>query len=197
MARPGSRALGAFSSFLLIVVAALTVLPSASAEPRKGKPRKGKPQAIVPLCLGQEITLPPLTAPEAASFGPNEDQKLSLHLLFATTVVIPAGRTANFTFSVGTAKDENVVILYDSEFQQLAQRGTDPAKGLEPFRYPATVQPTDTIVVVVPWSKFLGRWGQSYPRPDRLASSALEIRIEDRELLSGNYRDMIVNVGCE
>jgi hypothetical protein len=192
MARTRLRAIRILSSFLLIVVAALTAIPAASAQPRKGKP-----QAIVPLCLGQEITLPPLTAPATASFGPSEDQKLNLNLLLATIVVVPAGRIASFTFSVGTAKDENVVILYDSEFQQLAARGTDPAKGLEPFRYPATVESADTIVVVSPWRKFLGRWAQSYPRPDWLASSTLEIRIEDRELISGNYRDMILNVACE
>lgn len=140
-----------------------------------------------------------LTAPAQATFGPDENARLNPGKMRAMIVVIPAGRFANFTFSAVKPKDENAAILYDSEFHQLAVRGTDPAKGFEPFRYPATAQPTDTIVIVSTWDKWHNRWSQSFVRIDSPAEGGgmWTIRAEEAAILSGDYRDMIVNITCE
>ena len=181
-------------SFLvfLIVAAALSVFPAPVQA-------KDKPQAAIPLCPGQTMSRLELTAPAQASYGPDENARLNPGKLRATIVVIPAGRVANFTFSAAAPKDENAAVIYDSEFQQLAERGTDPAKGFEPFRYPATVQPTDTIVLVSTWSKWRKKWSQSFIRIDAPTEGSWiwTIRAEEAAIISGDYRDMIVNLTCE
>jgi len=177
---------------LLLAAAALTILtPPLQA--------KEKPQATIPLCPGQTLTRLELTAPPQPSFGPDENARLNPGKLRAMIVTIPAGKVANFTFSAGTPKDENAAILYDAEFHQLAERGTDPAKGFEPFRYPATPQPTDTIVIVSTWSKWHNRWSQSFVHVDGPTEDhwVWTIRAEDGAIISGDYRDMIVNLTCE
>ena len=180
------------SLVFLIVAAALSVV----AAPVQAK---DKPQAAIPLCPDQTMSRLELAAPAQASYGPDENARLNPGKLRATIVVIPAGRVANFTFSAVAPKDENAVVIYDSEFQQLAERGTDPAKGFEPFRYPATVQPTDTIVLVSTWSKWRKRWSQSFVVVDAPAEGSWiwTIRAEEAAIISGDYRDMIVNLTCE
>jgi hypothetical protein len=175
----------------LIVAAASSVLTTPVYAKKK------KAQAAIPLCPGQPLTRLDLVAPAQASYGPDENAKLNPGEVRAMIVVIPAGRVANFTFSSVAPKDENAAVLYDSEFQELAERGTDPAKGFEPFRYPATVQPTDTIVVVSTWSKWRKRWSQSWVHVDAPAEGSWTIRAEEGAILSGDYRDMIVNITCE
>jgi hypothetical protein len=162
---------------------------------------KDKSQPTIPLCPGQTMSRLELTAPAQASYGPDENERVNPGRMRAPIVVIPAGRVANFTFSSVAPKLENAVVLYDSEFHQLAERGTDPARGFEPFRYPATVQPTDTIVVVSTWSKWRKSWGQTLAHIDldEPAEGSLRwtIRAEEAAFVSGDYRDMIVNLTCE
>jgi hypothetical protein len=110
----------------LLVAAALGVVPVPVQA-------KDKPQATSPLCPGQPMTRLELAAPAQASFGPDENARLNPGKLRAMIVVIPAGRIANFTFSAMAPKDENAAILYDAQFQELAERGTDPAKASSLF----------------------------------------------------------------
>src|SRR5688500_12655118 len=108
-------------SFLVFLVftTALSVLPAPVQA-------KLKPQPAIPLCPGQTMSRLELTAPAQPTYGPDDNARLNPGKLRATLVVIPAGRVANFTFSAVAPKDENAAVIYDSQFRQLAERGTDP-----------------------------------------------------------------------
>jgi hypothetical protein len=179
------------------VLAVAMMLVSVSDLIARQKP--SKPQAAMPLCSGQKTTNVTLTPPATAVFGPDENKKLAVGITRATAVVIPAGRTATFTFSADAPEDENAVIIYDSEFKQLAERGTAPEKGFEPFRFPETAQAVDTTIIVSTWVKHFGKWNQSFFRVDapKAETPFWTIRAEEAAIISGDYRDMIVTIGCE
>jgi hypothetical protein len=189
----GDRARTPVSFLVFVLVAAASSILAAPVQ------ANDKPQGAIPLCPGQTMSRLELAAPAQASYGPDEDARLNPGKLRAMLVVIPAGRFANFTFSSVAPKNENAAVIYDAEFRQLAERGTDPAKGLEPFRYPATVQPTDTVVLVSTWAKWRKRWGQTFVTvdPPVEGSWVWTIRAEEAAIISGDYRDMIVKLTCE
>jgi hypothetical protein len=143
------------------------------------------------------VTGQPTVASDGAVYGPDNNQPLNLQV--AKVLDIPAGKAANFTFFAASPETENAAVLYDVRHRELAERGTAPAKGFEPFHVTATRRAQK--VYISTWSKpqgMNGPWAPTINRIERVrqADAMWLIGAEDSNVVGGNYRDMVVEVSC-